>query len=118
MIPFDLAQFDEPGNADNTAAAIENLAKQFLGKAGLEREGAAMLLSRLYMRYLVPRSIPTWIYQTDYCRKDTRSNFHSFLEWANVTLQGPADVFLVSLKTHPSVLPKSHIGRWHSSSPM
>lgn len=51
MIPFDLAQFDEGDSVGKTAISIESLAKQLLGKAGLEREGAAILLSRLYMRY-------------------------------------------------------------------
>ncbi|KAG6850743.1 hypothetical protein H0H93_009366 [Arthromyces matolae] len=50
MIPFDLAQFDETGQHEYTASMIESSAKKFLGKAGLERESAAMLLSRLYMR--------------------------------------------------------------------
>ncbi|KAG6816305.1 hypothetical protein H0H87_007137 [Tephrocybe sp. NHM501043] len=50
MIPFDLAQFDEADRKGHTAAAIETSAKAFLGKAGLEREGAALLLSRLYTR--------------------------------------------------------------------
>jgi hypothetical protein len=52
MIPFDLVQFDETDGVGQTATAIESLAKKFLGKAGLEREGAAILLSRLYMRYV------------------------------------------------------------------
>jgi tubulin-specific chaperone D len=51
MIPFDLAQFDDGDHIGQTAASIEALAKGFLGNAGLEREGAAILLSRLYMRY-------------------------------------------------------------------
>lgn len=50
MIPFDLAQFDDPDRVGETAASIESIAKGFLGKAGLEREGAAILLSRLYIR--------------------------------------------------------------------
>lgn len=51
MIPFDLAQFDEAEQVGQTANTIESLAKGFLGYAGLEREGAAILLSRLYLRY-------------------------------------------------------------------
>lgn len=50
MIPFDLSQFDEPADIGKTASHIESIGKEFLGKAGLEREGAAMLLSRFYMR--------------------------------------------------------------------
>lgn len=51
MIPFDLAQFDEVDQPGATATAIETLAKSYLGKAGLERDGAALLLSRFYMRW-------------------------------------------------------------------
>jgi tubulin-specific chaperone D len=51
MIPFDLDQFDEPEHVGKTAGDIASLAQGFLGKAGLERDGAAMLLSRLYIRY-------------------------------------------------------------------
>lgn len=49
-IPFDLDQFDEPGNKGRTASILEATGKRFLDYAGLEREGAAMLLSRLYTR--------------------------------------------------------------------
>lgn len=53
MLPFDLAQFDDADRVGYTANAIETSAKRYLGRAGLEREGAAILLSRLYMRYEV-----------------------------------------------------------------
>lgn len=49
IIPFDLAQFDENTDGE-TADALEALARPFLGRAGLERDGAALLLARLYMR--------------------------------------------------------------------
>jgi len=49
-IPFDLDQFDELGHKGRTASTLEATAKQYLNYAGLEREGAAVLLSRLYMR--------------------------------------------------------------------
>lgn len=49
-IPFDLEQFDEPGHKGRTASILEATGKQYLDYAGLEREGAAVLLSRLYMR--------------------------------------------------------------------
>ncbi|KAG6841983.1 hypothetical protein C0991_004474 [Blastosporella zonata] len=64
MIPFDLSQFDEVGHKGHTATAIESSAKLFIGKAGLEREGAALLLSRLYTR------------------QDTTKCFRLFLEWS------------------------------------
>ncbi|KAG9019896.1 hypothetical protein FRB90_000026 [Tulasnella sp. 427] len=49
MLPFDLAQFDR-GNAGSTFTRLENAGKNNLEKAGLEREGAALLLTRLYAR--------------------------------------------------------------------
>jgi tubulin-specific chaperone D len=50
MIPFDLAQFDEDGQPGRTAEAVESIGKSYLGKAGIDRDAAALLLSRLYMR--------------------------------------------------------------------
>ena len=53
LIPFDLSQFDEPDNKGHTARTLEATAKSYLGAAGLEREAAALLLARLYVRYAV-----------------------------------------------------------------
>lgn len=50
IIPFDLAQFDEPDKLGKTASDLEAVAKRYLGTSGLEREAAALLLSRLYTR--------------------------------------------------------------------
>lgn len=50
MIPFDLEQFDDVGKSGETAARLESVAKTFLDKAGVDRDSAALLLSRLYMR--------------------------------------------------------------------
>ncbi|KAL1744501.1 armadillo-type protein [Schizophyllum fasciatum] len=50
MIPFDLAQFDEEDHVGRTADILEALGKKYVDRAGLEREGAASLLARLYMR--------------------------------------------------------------------
>lgn len=50
MIPFDLEQFDGPNHVGETADTVEAIAKEHLGKAGLDREGSAILLSRFYMR--------------------------------------------------------------------
>ena len=50
MLPFDLAQFDEPENLGKTASDLEDAAKSHLDKAGLEREAASILLARLYAR--------------------------------------------------------------------
>jgi len=51
MIPFDLSQFDEVGREGETADTIEDIAKRSLTNSGLVRESAAVLLSRLYVRY-------------------------------------------------------------------
>jgi len=50
MIPFDLAQFDDESTLGQIARSLENVGKSHLGKAGLERDAAALLLSRLYAR--------------------------------------------------------------------
>lgn len=50
MIPFGLDQFDEAHERGKTAEAVEGTAKRFLGRSGMEREGAALVLARLYTR--------------------------------------------------------------------
>ncbi|KAL0578630.1 hypothetical protein V5O48_003373 [Marasmius crinis-equi] len=77
MIPFDLAQFDE-GETGQTARTIEQIAKEHLDKAGLEREGAAILLSRLYMR------------------RDTSGQYDAFLDWSKTLLTDTLDPFIVT----------------------
>ena len=57
MIPFDLAQFDEVGKEGQTAIIIEAIAKQGLTNSGIVREGAAILLSHLYVRYTNTRNV-------------------------------------------------------------
>ncbi|KAG7088453.1 hypothetical protein E1B28_012444 [Marasmius oreades] len=78
MIPFDLAQFDEGEDSGQTARTIEFIAKEHLGKAGLERNGAALLLSRLYMR------------------QDTSAQFIGFLEWSKTLLTSTVDPFIAT----------------------
>jgi tubulin-specific chaperone D len=56
MLPFDLALFDEDvalsgGNRASTGQKVQSLAFEYLGRSGLEREAAAILLSKLYTRY-------------------------------------------------------------------
>ncbi|KAJ7505351.1 TBCD protein [Mycena galericulata] len=72
MIPFDLAQFDEHADGE-TADWLEGLARPLLGRAGRERDGAALLLARLYTR------------------QDTRARFSTFLTWADECVAGPTD---------------------------
>ncbi|KIP05393.1 hypothetical protein PHLGIDRAFT_119907 [Phlebiopsis gigantea 11061_1 CR5-6] len=75
MLPFDLAQFDEPEDLGKTASDIESVAKQYLSKAGVERGGAAVLLSRLYTR------------------PDTSTKFPDFLRWTVDGLQSSHQFF-------------------------
>ncbi|KAI0917160.1 hypothetical protein AcV5_007706 [Taiwanofungus camphoratus] len=75
MIPFDLEQFDDRDNIGDTSAKLESLGKSFLSNAGLERDGASILLSRLYMR------------------KDTSAKLLAFLKWSIHTAQCQSDPF-------------------------
>ncbi|TCD65493.1 hypothetical protein EIP91_002577 [Steccherinum ochraceum] len=77
MLPFDLEQFDEHEHRGRTAANIESVAKAQLSKAGVERDAAAILLSRLYSR------------------KDTVSKFPAFLLWSKDLIQSSTEVFSV-----------------------
>lgn len=50
LLPFDLDQFDEHEDRGRTASNMEAVAKTHLCKAGVERDAASILLSRLYTR--------------------------------------------------------------------
>ncbi|KLO11459.1 TBCD protein [Schizopora paradoxa] len=84
MLPFDLRQFDASpetgrllgGEVKSTTELIQNVAQEQLGKAGVEREGAAFVLSRLYMR------------------KDTHYLLDSFVEWIKSSVKGVSHMFL------------------------
>jgi len=95
IIPFDLSQFDEPNDVGGTANSLEKIAKGYLSSAGLEREAAALLLSRLYMRYV--RSIQSLLSWSDLSRKDTGSGFHEFMEWSSSQLAEGDGIFRVCL---------------------
>lgn len=75
MIPFDLAQFDEVGKGGQTAVAIEAVAKRGLTNSGIVREGAAILLSHLYVR------------------KDMPPRLSEFLNWAKICAGEQNDIF-------------------------
>ncbi|TFK52538.1 TBCD protein [Heliocybe sulcata] len=62
MIPFDLAQFNDEGN--DVAAQIEAVAEDHIGKAGLERETASIVLSRLYIRKDMSTRFPKFLINT------------------------------------------------------
>ncbi|KZT73795.1 ARM repeat-containing protein [Daedalea quercina L-15889] len=76
MIPFDLEQFDESDCTGETAEKLESLGKKHLNNAGLERDAAAILLARLYMR------------------KDTSVKFPGFIAWSAEITRGPVEPFL------------------------
>ena len=99
MIPFDLVQFDEDENVGGTAAAIEAIAMVYIGKAGLEREAAVLLLSRLYTRYvtffLFYTFLKVWL---TFPRKDAGEGFHKFIQWSHTLLREGHDVFTVSIQ--------------------
>lgn len=50
-LPFDLANFDDAGSTNGlTAQRIEKIGQTHLDKAGIDRDSAALLLSRFYTR--------------------------------------------------------------------
>jgi tubulin-specific chaperone D len=50
-LPFDLANFDDAGFPNgSTAQKIEQIGQTHLDKAGIDRDSAALLLSRFYTR--------------------------------------------------------------------
>ncbi|KDQ11508.1 hypothetical protein BOTBODRAFT_457108 [Botryobasidium botryosum FD-172 SS1] len=76
MTPFDLALFDENTSQESTANKLQSIGTMYLDKAGLEREAAALLLSRLY------------------ARKDMATSLQSFLESALSSLQNTQNGFI------------------------
>ncbi|PSR74805.1 hypothetical protein PHLCEN_2v9519 [Hermanssonia centrifuga] len=64
-----------PENLGKTASDLEEVAKSYLGKAGLEREGAAILLSRFYSR------------------KDMNAKLPAFLQWSIEIMHDPKEPF-------------------------
>lgn len=49
-IPFDLHRFDGPGSPNETMDALKELSIKYIDSAGLERDAAAILIARLYVR--------------------------------------------------------------------
>jgi len=93
MIPFDLAQFDEVGREGQTAATIEAIAKQSLTSSGIVRESAAILLSRLYVRYQICKL--TYQVNSTHCRRDVLPRLPAFLDWATTCAKEQKDIFEV-----------------------
>lgn len=93
MIPFDLAQFDEVGREGQTAVTIEEIAMQSLTSAGIVRESAAILLSRLYVRYQIRKfSFPP---NSTRCRRDGLPRLPAFLDWTKTRAKEQKDIFEV-----------------------
>ena len=95
MIPFDLDQFDEAHERGKTAEAVEGIAKRFLGRAGVERGGAALVLSRLYTR-CVFRAFSTETLVDITRRADTKSRLNGFITWGEEIIMESTNLFLVS----------------------
>ncbi|KAG8936298.1 hypothetical protein FRC02_003235 [Tulasnella sp. 418] len=78
MIPFDLSRFD-PDDATKTGEtfkALEEVGKNNLDRAGIDGEGAATLLAKLYSR------------------RDASRGLEGFLNWADTRLTDKADPFM------------------------
>jgi len=98
MIPFDLAQFDDESALGHIARSLENVGKSNLGKAGLERDAAALLLSRLYTRCAILGilCIPS-LFNSMVSRKDMKYAFPEFARTLNTGIRSQAmDVITVS----------------------
>ncbi|THH31463.1 hypothetical protein EUX98_g2716 [Antrodiella citrinella] len=90
MLPFDLEQFDEHEHRGQTASNIELVAKSHLNKAGVERDAAAILLSRLYTR------------------KDMIPKFPIFLQWCKEVM-GVLRVLCELTKSGAAELVQDHL---------
>lgn len=89
-LPFDLTNFDdELSGSVSTADAVENLGRRHLDKAGLEKDGAALLLARLYSRYGYNLSV---VHTLILRRQDTCTRLPSFLSWCTPTLTESSDL--------------------------
>lgn len=95
MIPFDLARFDEPGASPDrlVSARLDKIGKLYLRYPGIERESAAMLLARLYMRY-DDTNLFQMPYKTCY-RTDMLSFVPQHLKWSIQRIRDGADTFEV-----------------------
>ncbi|KZT60321.1 ARM repeat-containing protein [Calocera cornea HHB12733] len=74
MLPFDLTLFDEKGKTP-VATTLEIIGLNQLSKAGKERDAAAVLLSKLYIR------------------KDVADRTGIFFTWGSRTVQAADDVY-------------------------
>jgi tubulin-specific chaperone D len=93
-IPFDLSNFDsDPTRPGQTAAAIEAVGRNTMDKSGIERDGAALLLARLYTRYIADYLVHLAFILL---RQDSCSLFPEFLSWSSEYIRGLPSIFSVS----------------------
>lgn len=93
LLPFDLSQFDEI-DGDDPASALEKIALNEISKPGIEREGAALVLARLYMRWVLLIIVLVNNHVCSDSRKDSITRFHPFVRLCEAKLPS-ADIFLV-----------------------
>lgn len=97
-IPFDLSNFDsDPTRPGQTASAIEAVGRNIMDKSGTERDGAALLLARLYTRYVAdwPGDLSLILPRQDSC-----SLFPEFLSWSSEYIKGSPSIFTVSIRVN------------------
>ena len=66
---------------------------------GIERDGAALLLARLYTRHVADRLVDLSLIPP---RQDSRSHFPGFLSWSSEYIKGSPNIFSVSDAGEPS----------------
>jgi hypothetical protein len=96
-LPFDLANFDDVGSTNGlTAQRIEKIGQTHLDKAGVDRDSAALLLSRFFTRCV---RIASLVCDLTVSRSDTQVLFTAFLSWCEPHLTESSEVFLVFIQS-------------------
>lgn len=99
-IPFDLSNFDsDPTKPGQTALAIEAVGRNAMDLPGIERDGAALLLARLYTRHVADCFVDLSLIPP---RQDSCSHFPGFLSWSSEYIKGSPSIFSVSDTVEPS----------------
>ncbi|KAG8769057.1 hypothetical protein FRC12_005192, partial [Ceratobasidium sp. 428] len=108
MIPFDLARFDTPGSPPDrlVATRLDSIGKLYLRYPGIERESAAMLLARLYMRTDMLSHVPRHIdWSIDRIRSENANTFE---------LIGLMQAMAIMMRAGGAGLVSSHVDRFRS----
>ncbi|KAJ1303413.1 hypothetical protein OPQ81_011604 [Rhizoctonia solani] len=107
MIPFDLARFDEPGASPERLVAnrLDRIGKIYLSYPGIERESAAMLLARLYMRTDMLCRVPNLI---DWAAQRIREGASTF------EVIGIMQITAIMMKAGAAGLVLPHIDRFRA----